>query len=147
MSFSESSIARYMQVTSAIKAMLWSWKWIKGGCTVGPTIRVELGDMPLVEVAEASNTAHTLDSNSCRQSALADRILDLEVSLNRWWNHFSVWKATFSTCRSQRTGTPGECGFPSLVVMERLGNGTMKQPCSSRLMSTEMIKSRTFLQS
>ena len=54
-------MARYIRLTSAFKAVQWVLNQINTsinrGCTVEPTIRVSLSEMPVAVAAEASNTA------------------------------------------------------------------------------------------
>ena len=59
-----SNTARYVSLTSAniaIRCFLQRTKTsISGGCLVGPTMRVELSEIPVEEIADASNTARML---------------------------------------------------------------------------------------
>ena len=56
------SMALYIQLTLAIVVIQWFWKQIKtslsSGCTVGLTMSVELREMPVNVVAEASYSLH-----------------------------------------------------------------------------------------
>ena len=57
---------------------------MSGGCTVGPTMRVELRETPVDVVAEASNTARifVVVLDSLQTACMACRRLDLRVSLS-----------------------------------------------------------------